>query len=161
MSTLGEIKQHRYRITIHCEGWTGVAKCAHYHQLGIDQLIQYLGTDFDLHQRRDEFLSRFVCERCGSRSATIRMVPASGEGGLMAGAGNAHRHGPMPSAEDRERRAAEFETEFRSRGGRTNAELAAYWRQRRKERDLAEEGKGAAFIGPPNPWAHRKKGRWL
>lgn len=78
----------------------------------------------------------------------------------MDGSGGAHDHGPMPTAGERERRAAKFEAEFRDRDGRTNAEIAAYWRQWRKERDLAERGKGAGFIGPPNPWAYRKKGRW-
>jgi len=160
MATLGELKQHRFRITIHCEGWAGRSKCAHYHEPGIDQLVQYLGLDFDLDARRSEFLARFVCEVCGSRTATMRMVPPS-EDGLMDGAGGAHRHGPIPSADERQQRAAAFEAEFRSPGGRSNAEVAACWRQWRKERDLAAAGKGDAFIGPPNPWAHRKKGRWL
>lgn len=48
MTTLAELKHHRLRLTIHCEG----SACAHYTALSIDQLIQYLGTDFDLHQRR-------------------------------------------------------------------------------------------------------------
>jgi hypothetical protein len=157
MTTLAELKQRRFRITIHCEGWAGHAKCAHYHEPCIDQLIQYLGLDFDLDACRAEFLARFVCEVCGGRSATLRLVPAN-EDGLMDGAGGAHQHGPMPSAEERRQRAVEFEAEFRSRGGRTNAEIAAYWRKWRRDQELAIKGKGDRFIGPPNPFPHRTKG---
>lgn len=160
MATLREIKENRFRISIHCQAYSGGGLCAHYTSPSIDQLIQYLGLDFDLTERRGEFLRKFRCERCGGRNATMRISPPMGEDGLMDGAGGAHAHCPMPSAEDRVRRAAEFEAEFRARGGKTNAEVAAFWRAHRKAQDQATRGEGPAFIGPPNPWAHRK-GRWL
>jgi hypothetical protein len=160
MSTLGDIKEAGYRITIHCGTLMDGRACVHYAEPDIDQLIQYLGVDFDIAERRAEFLSRFECGRCGSRNATVQVCPPIGRDGLMAGAGGAHAHGPMPTREERARSAAEFEEEFRARGGEANAEIAAYWRARRKNQELAEKGKGPGFIGPLNPWAHRK-GRWL
>ena len=161
MVTLGEMKQAGFRLTIHCEGRIGGPVCTHFAEPGMDQLIQYFGVDFDIYALRGAFLSRFRCERCGSFNATIRLRPGDDTPGLMAGAGGAHHHGRMPSVEERARRAAAFEAEFRARGGRTNAEIAQEARARLRAQRLAEKGKGPAFIGPPNPWAHRKRGRWL
>jgi hypothetical protein len=157
MSTLGEIRKTGFRISIHCQTWTNGLACVHFTEPGIEQLIQYLGVDFDIYARRAEFLSRFICERCGGRQASMRVVPPFGDG-LMDGAGGAHGYSSMPSDEERRQRAEAFEAEFRGRGGRTNAEIAAYWRVQRKNQALAEQGKGPGFIGPPNPWAHRKRG---
>ena len=159
MATLREIKDSGWRVTVHCEANLVGRICAHYTQPRIDQLIQYLGGDFDLVLQRNEFLSRFKCQRCGSKNATIRTVPPSGDG-LMDGSGGAHHHSHMPSIEERAARAAAFEAEFRRMGFKTNAELAAESRAKIKAKKNAAKA-GADFIGPPSPWAHRKRGKWL
>jgi hypothetical protein len=43
---------------------------------------------------------------------------------------------------------------------RSNAEVNAEARAKLKIMQKAERH-GEHFIGPPNPWAYRKRGRWL
>jgi hypothetical protein len=67
----------------------------------------------------------------------------------------------MPAPEDIARRKAEFEAWFRFHGFKTNAEIAAEARAERKRIKEAEKESSKHFICPPNPWKHRKRGRWL
>jgi hypothetical protein len=161
MTTLGYLKARGERLSIHCEGRVGGPVCVHYTQPSIDQLIQYLGVDFDITQHRAEFLSRFRCNVCGSRAGSLQVVPSADTAGIMyGGPGGAHRHDEPLPIEEATRRHLDFEAERKRMGIKTNAEIAAYWRKWRKDQELAAQGKGDHFIGPPNPWAHRK-GRWL
>lgn len=152
MTTLAAMKRADLELSIHCEGSGNGYLCAHYVVPSIDQLIQYFGTDFNVVERREEFLSRFRCERCGERRATLRIAPVGKNGG---GAGVVHNYGPLPSEEERAERAAAFEAEFRRAGHKTNAELAQESRALLREAKRAEKA-GENFIGAPSPWAHRK-----
>jgi hypothetical protein len=53
-----------------------------------------------------------------------------------------------------------MEAERRRLGIKSNAELNAESRAKLIAAKRAERT-GSGFIGPPNPWAHRKRGRWL
>jgi hypothetical protein len=128
----------------------------------MDQLIQYFGVDCDLTDNRDAILARFVCERCGSRDVTLRLINAKTENTFNTGVGDT-LHGTAAdyvSLEEATRLHHKFMAEFRSYGFKTNQEINAESRMKREAEKKAEKP-GAHFIGPPNPWAHRKKGRWL
>ena len=45
-------------------------------------------------------------------------------------------------------------------GIKTNEEINVEARAQLKAQKWAAKA-GADFIGPPSPWAHRRKGRWL
>jgi hypothetical protein len=126
---------------------------------GIDQLIQYFGVDFDISANRDAFLGRFVCQKCGRRFASLRMGQGADTTGINSAAGS-HAHGPDISIEEATRHHHEMEAERRRLGIKSNAELNAESRVKLIAAKRAERT-GAGFIGPPNPWAHRKRGRWL
>lgn len=157
MSTLGEMKARGVNITLYCQPNEGPG-CYHATTPSIDQLIQYFGVDFDVSASRAIFLNRFVCQKCGRRLATLRMGQGTDTSGINSAAGS-HDHGPDVSIEEATRRHHEMEAERRRLGIKSNAELNAESRQWLKAMKLAERT-GAGFIGPPNPWAHRK-GRWL
>lgn len=161
MATLGEMKQRGWGLSVHCGSRLADGQvCVHYSSPSIDQLIQYLGVDFDIYASRAKFLARFTCERCGNRCASIQIKMPDTYNSMMRGM-RSYDHGPGLSFEEATQWYREFEAERQRLGIKTNAEMAAYWRQWRKDQALAEKGKGDGFIGPPNPWAKRKRGRWL
>jgi hypothetical protein len=151
------MKEEGWRITFFCRAAN--ARCTHSWEPTWDQLIQYFGPDADWVKDRTGF-ERLVCEVCGGRGATVIVQPSADARG-MGGAGGAHDHGPMPSPEEIAGRKAEFEAWFRFQGFKTNAEMAAESRAERKRVKEAEKENSKHFIGPPNPWKYRKRGRWL
>lgn len=159
MATLGEMKARGEGIILYCQNNVGVRWCNHNHRPSIDQLIQYFGVDYDLIANRDHLLSRFVCERCGGRMATLQLdIPRTD--GKTGGPVGAHDHGAPLSVEEATRRYHEMEAERKRLGIKSNAELNAESRATLRAQKQAAKS-GTDFIGPPNPWAYRKKGRWL
>ena len=157
MATLGEMKAAGANITLYCQPNEGPG-CYHATTPSIDQLIQYFGVDFDILASREVFLARFVCQKCGRRFATLRMGQSADTVGIDRGSGT--RHGPGLSFEEATRRYHEMTSQRKRLGIKTNEEINAEARSKLlAERRAAK--KGADFIGPPSPWAHRKRGRWL
>lgn len=156
MSTLRELKEEGWRIWFHCRSELG--QCTHYWQASLHQLIQYFGPHADFTKDRTGF-DRLVCERCGGRGASIIVLPSNDTPG-MGGAGGAHDHGEMYSPEEIAQRETKRWAEFRYYGFKTNAEMAAESRAEAKRLKLAEKEGTKHFIGPPNPWKYRKRGRW-
>lgn len=162
MSTLGEMKASGEGLIFYCKPNGGPA-CHHSWTPNIDQLIQYFGVDFDVVANRTAFLQRFVCEKCGRRSADIRLVLSSDTPGLNGGQGG-HNHQPPMSLEESLERYRAFVAERKRLGIKSNEEIASESREFRKAQARAEklaEKTGGVLIGPPNPWARRKRGRWL
>jgi hypothetical protein len=149
------LREQGYRVTFHCRA--DVAICTHGWQPTWDQLIQYFGPDADFTQDRSEF-GRLVCEKCGGRGATIILQPPASTPGM--GGGFSIEHGPSLPLEEATRRHHEMEAQRKRLGIKSNAELNAESRAALKSARQAER-RGEHFIGPPNPWAHRKRGRWL
>ncbi|WP_240233638.1 hypothetical protein [Devosia lacusdianchii] len=159
MSTLGEMKEHGHGIILYCENIVGLRWCLHSQTPNIDQLIQYFGVDYEISAHRAEFLARFVCEACGGRLATVRLTLGRGVLGVDKGQGHSSAAAYV-SIEEATRRHHAFEAEQKRLGIKSNAEMNAESNARRKAQKRAEKA-GTDFIGPPNPWAHRKRGRWL
>ena len=158
MATLGEMKARGVNVTLYCQPNEGPG-CYHATTPSIDQLIQYFGVDFDISANRDAFLGRFVCQKCGRRFATLRMGQGKDTIGINNAAGG-HDHHEAVSIEEATRRFQEMEAERRRLGIKGNAELNAESRAKLQAAKKAERT-GAGFIGPPNPWAHRRRARWL
>lgn len=158
MSTLGDMKARGVNITLYCQPNEGPG-CYHATTPSIDQLIQYFGVDFDISANRDMFLGRFVCQKCGRRFATVRMGQGADTIGINSAAGS-HDHGPLVTIEEATRRYHEMEAERRRLGIKSNAELNAESRAKLQAAKKAERS-GESFIGPPNPWAHRKRRRYF
>jgi hypothetical protein len=157
MATLGQMKASGEVLTLYCEPSEG-PPCHHRTTPSIDQLIQYFGVDFDVVANRAAFLARFSCQNCGRRFASLRLGVAAGTVGTTGGYG--HDHQPPLTVEEATRRYHEMEAERRRLGIKSNAELNAESRAKLLAEKRAARS-GADFIGPPNPWAHRKRGRWL
>jgi hypothetical protein len=156
MSTLRKMKEEGWLITLHCLSQQGEF-CFHTWAPSWDQLIQYFGQDFDLTGDRAPF-AKLVCEMCGGRGASVIVHPPDKITGRGSGK---HRTQMKPlSDEDAARRLIQIEQEFRALGVKSNEEIAAETKSRVKAQKLAAKG-GVHLIGPPNPWAHRKRGRWL
>jgi hypothetical protein len=151
------MREEGWRITFYC--LAANARCTHSWRPTWDQIIQYFGPDADWTKDRAAF-ERLVCEACGGRGASVIVVPAADTLG-MGGAGGAHDHQPSLSKEEIARNRAEFEADRKRRGIKSNAELAAESRAERKRIKEAEKESSKHFIGPPNPWKYRKKGRWI
>lgn len=154
MATLRELKDRGDRIVFYCR--SGVARCNHSWEPSWDQLIQYFGPDADFTHDRSEF-GRLVCENCGGRGANIIVQPPEGTSGM--GGGYGYDHGPALSIEEATRRQHERDAECKRLGIKSPAELNAASLAALKAARLAGR-RGAHFIGPPNPWADRKRGRW-
>ena len=108
---------------------------------------------------RQAFLARFVCQKCGRRFATMNLTHAADTIGVISGEAS-HDHGLLLTVEEATRAHHEREAGRRRMGIKSSTELNAESRERRKAAERAERH-GEFFIGPPNPWARRKKGRWL
>lgn len=161
MTTLGEMRERGEGIILYCQGNAGTRWCNHSHVPSIDQLIQYFGVDYDLVANRARLLSRFVCEKCGGRLATLQLCQQQGEKPSHGLSDTAHGAGqPYVTIEESTRRYHEMAAEHRRLGIKSIAELNAESRAKLVAAKKAEKA-GANFIGPPNPWAHRKNGRWL
>jgi hypothetical protein len=156
--TLGEMKASGEGLIFYCKPNGGQA-CHHTWTPSIDQLIQYFGVDFEVVANREAFLARFVCEKCGRRSADIGLVLSSDTPGLNGGQGGHNHQPPMTLEESVEEHRART-AERKRLGIKTIEEQAAEWRAARKAEAKAAKP-GSTFIGPPNPWARRKRGRWL
>jgi hypothetical protein len=155
MATLRELKDRGDRIVFYCRA--DVARCTHSWEPSWDQLIQYFGQDADFTLDRSEF-GRLVCESCGGRGAKIIVQPPEGTTGM--GGGYGYDHGPGLSVEEAALEHHARAAERKRLGIKSNAELNAESRAALKAARLADR-KGEHFIGPPSPWAHRKRGRWL
>ena len=152
MATLHALKDLQCQITLHCQGF-----CTHAWSPSWDQLIQYFGPDYDLASR--DHWDRLVCERCGHRGALVILQPPAATSGVNSGIGG-HSSGSVDiSVVESARRAVDRETERNRLGIRSNVEKATEARQFGKRHVM--EKKGSQLIGPPSPWAHRKRGRWL
>lgn len=159
MRTLGEMKAGGEGIRLYCENDVGARWCNHSYAPSMDQLIQYFGVDYDVYANRGALLSRFVCKECGGRDATLQIIrPVRYE--QSGDPSRSHFHQPLVSVEEATRRHHEMMADFRSYGFKTNEEINAETRARIKAERLAART-GHGFIGPPNPYAHRKRGRWL
>lgn len=145
MSTLREMREQGWTISLHCRGY-----CAHSWAPTWEQLIQYFGQDADFVKDRSGF-ERLVCEKCGHRGASVIVQPAS----LKTGAH--HGHGPRdPEAEAQAKAAfAEMQEELARAGVKTIAEVNIASREALRAAKKAHK-KGDHFIGPPNPFAGRK-----
>lgn len=160
-STLGEMKALGEGIILYCQNNVGVRWCGHSHRPSIDQLIQYFGVDFDVVANRAALLGRFVCEKCGGRVATLQLEAPLWRVGFNGGVGDSvHGFDPGISVEEATRRYHEMTAERKRMGLKTNEEINVEARAQLKAQKRAAKA-GADFIGPPSPWAHRKKGRWL
>lgn len=159
MSTLRELRDQGWGLTIYCEPSEG-AFCTHSWTVNWDQLIQYFGYDFEPDVHRDEFLGRLKCERCGRKCATTRWQPPDRRGYLMRGMGSHNHVDTRTTAEKEEDQRLAAMVALRT------AEQVNQAQAQRKANKAAEQAKryresGRDPIGPPNPWARRKKGRWL
>lgn len=136
MTTLRQLKEYGFRISLHCRGERTM--CAHFEEASWDQLIQYFGPDADLYGDRS-FLNRLVCERCGGRGATVIVTPGRDTPGMGGGSGGHANHGPLPTPEEQQRRREAFDAEFRRQGGKSNSEIAAEARAARRAARKAEK----------------------
>lgn len=147
-------------MILFCQSYVGVRWCGHSQRPRIDQLIQYFGVDYDLISNRSAFLARFICEKCGGRTATLHIIPLprnGHNGGLPETSFYRQAEAPpKPSEQSDELARVEMErmAELMAYNRRiVEAQLAAV-KQRRQIEALAE--KGVFVIGPPNPWKGRK-----
>ncbi|KKB76989.1 hypothetical protein VW35_16010 [Devosia soli] len=169
MSTLQQMRDEGYSLTIHCAGRVGVT-CNHNWRAKWDQLIQYFGLEFDLSpETRARFLRRFRCEKCGSRAYTVMMSPPSkyeksqspwASHGYVVG----HPEPPSaPFAKKYDRLLAEqdrLDSAWRAAAREREERIHAASNARAKMiREIDEaRAKGIFLIGPPSPHLH-KKGR--
>lgn len=149
MATLRELKESGYVAILYC--LSKRTMCSHSWPASWDQLIQYLGPDYDMNDRR-VFARRFVCEVCGGRGAKVHVLPAPG---YMSGM-KSHNHS-RPSDEV----MAGFRKESEAVEARLAAQLADYAMHRRqgRERDKARKAieSGKDLIGPPSPYQGRQR----
>lgn len=73
--TLRNLYENGFSINIHCEAVVAErsAFCCHSSHFELPLLIQRFGWDFEIAERREWFLSHFVCSKCGARKATLRL----------------------------------------------------------------------------------------
>ncbi|MFD2646369.1 hypothetical protein ACFSX5_01015 [Devosia albogilva] len=147
MSTLRQMQEEGWRITLHCTA-SADRLCAHSWTPSFDQLIQYLGPDTDLVVDRSG-LQRFRCERCGSRGVTVIVHPPDE---IEHRAYGGHANGRQPLTYD-QALAAEMERrrQMRLYGLKTNAEVAAESRERLKRERRAQKS-DSGLIGPVSPY---------
>lgn len=149
MSTLRELREYGATVTVYCLT-TGNPPCSNSWRPSLDQLVQYFGLDFDIHERRGEFLGRMICERCGQRNVQTIWQPPSKFGDRPDGTGAAHVEIEW-NAELRNRISKE------SDWARISIQQQVQFRidqreTRRKERRAQKVGQGQ-LIGPPNPFS--------
>jgi hypothetical protein len=159
MATLRELRDQGWILTIYCEANEG-AFCHNHWTVTWDRLIQYLGLDFDLDAQRAEFLGRFRCERCGRKTATMRVAPPDTYSQMMRGmSSHAYADTRTPAQWDADRQmAAEIKRLAAEGVARVKEQRRALRADQRAKRDRES---GRDLIGPPSPWAYRKRGRWL
>lgn len=154
MATLREMKDDGWSITLYCLSMAGPV-CHHSWRPSWEQLIQYFGQEFVLSGDREPF-ARLVCEVCGGRGASVIVLPPEPVGHRASGG---HRNSVTAmTVEQSVESYRAFMADFRRQGLKTIAEMNAESRAKLK-RDKAAKTGGAGFIGPPSPFAHRKKRR--
>jgi len=143
MSTLRQMADEGWRITLHCRA-TSDHLCARSWTPSWDQLIQYLGADADLVVDRAG-LDRFRCDRCGNRGVTV-IVHRPDDIEHRAYGGHANAGAPLTYDQAL---AAEMERRRKMRlyGLKTNSESAAESRERLKREQRATKT-GTSLIGP-------------
>lgn len=161
--TLRSLRDNGDRITLFCDTYLEDKGrwCATGWEPGYDQMIQYFGLDFEIAQDRERFLSMFECPNCGAAPYTL--IWSVNAPGMMRGMGS-HDHGP-PNPVEMAKLRAEYEhdnaiyTARREAFARAHREAKEAEKVKRKQKRDLESGRD--LIGPPNPWAGRKRGRWL
>jgi len=150
MSTVRQLKAESHTVTLYCVSREG-AFCTHSWKPSYDQLAQVLGWDFDFIRDRQTLNTRFVCEVCGGRGATVIVTPSQGWGGK-----GGHANKPPVMTVDQSAEAERLRTaERRFYGLKTNAEMTQESNAARRAAAKVEQDK-AILIGPPNPF---KRGR--
>ena len=157
MTTLGAMRERGERISLYCAAYLGGRHCNTTWHPSWDQMVQYFGLDFEISSDRDRFLAMFECPNCGSPAYSITLRPPADTLGM--GGGYGHDHGQPLTIEEATRRHHEFEAERKRLGIKSIAEANAESRALLRAQKRAEKA-GDCFIGPPNPYAHRKRGRW-
>ena len=155
--SLGSMRESGECISLYCAAWLGSQACNTTWTPGWEQMIQYFGLDFEIPADRARFLAMFECPNCGAPAFSLTFRPAMDTPGM--GGGYGYNHAPPLSIDEATRRYHALEAERKRMGIKSNEEINAEARARLKAQRLAER-RGEHFIGPPNPWAHRK-GRWL
>ena len=145
-------------ITLYCAAHRGIQPCNTSWAPGWDQMIQYFGLDFEISAERARFLAMFECPNCGAPAYSLTFRPGMETPGM--GGGYGYNHTPPLSIEEATRRYHEMEAERKRLGIKSNEEINAQARAKLKAQKRAQR-RGEDFIGPPSPWAFRKKGRWL
>ena len=153
MATLRDLREQQCQITLYCQGF-----CTHSWSPSWDQLIQYFGPDYDLVSRNH--WDRLICEQCGHRGALVILQPPAATSGVNSGIGGQSPGCGYVSVEEATKLELEREAERKRLGIRSNAEISANTREWFKSQRKAEKA-GTNFIGPPSPWAYRKRGRWM
>lgn len=153
-----------YRITFYCEGYTTRRACSIGWPGSWDQLIQYFGLD--ANPLAPEILPMVTCPSCERPGDGLTIHPPEKNPGQPWVAWDWQGREATPA--ERAYREAQLE-EFRINAA--HAEVARQVAKERfdqaqaeaKERKRIEAARerGIFLIGPPNPWAYRKKGRWL
>ncbi len=52
-------------------------RCQRARKIPVTRLVEIFGADFRIVPNRDYFLSRFKCEKCGSRPVTVHFTPGN------------------------------------------------------------------------------------
>lgn len=159
LSTLRELRDRKYTISLYCQQTMPLCHGA-WHP-SVDQLIQYCGTDFDIHDRRDEFLAMFRCEGCGRPYRTMNVVPypKGGYNAFYVAGGRWAEPGTYKPTE-KELAARAKEAEQRQAELERNRRVLAVFKEMGKMEERA--AKGIFDIGPPDPrklWTARPKMR--
>lgn len=163
MSTLAHLRDSGDRIILYCAALRRDLNrwCNTSWEPGLDQMIQYFGLDFEIHADRARFLAMFECPNCGAPAYTLTY--AVNASGMMHDMGS-HNHGAPNPVEMAKIMAEYAQGSAMAEAHRANVDrmrqeaLAAEKARKKLQRDLET---GRQIIGPPNPWAGRKKGRWL
>ena len=163
--SLGSMRESADRITLYCAAYLADQGryCNTSWAPSWEQMIQYFGLDFEIWKDRARFLAMFECPNCGAPAHSLTLLPPAGTPG-MGGPGKAHDHG-TPNPVEMARLRAEYEHDSAiynaRREGFEQMHRNAKEAEKAKRKQARDRESGRDPIGPPNPWAHRKKGRWL
>lgn len=160
--SLRSLRDNGDRITLYCDTYLADKGrfCSTGWEPGFDQMVQYFGLDFEISERRSEFLAMFECPNCGAAPYTLSW--GINAPGMMRGMAS-HDHTPPNPAE-----MAKFRAEYEHDKAIYEARREAFAQTQREIKETAKAKRkfmrdleaGRDLIGPPNPRAGRK-GRWL
>jgi hypothetical protein len=85
LSSLRGMVQNQYQLTAYC---SNAFHCRHSAVLRLEMLVQRLGWDFNIVERRAELRHRLVCTHCATRIPDLIVMPYTPE--PAAGTGGAH-----------------------------------------------------------------------